>query len=99
MFIAKSKYIEVLGMARFYADAFFELQEKWNNLADRINRKGGEDFLSSEIPSEMRLTEDEVTTLISLCHPDKHQGKESANKLTRRLLEVRDHLRENSSKP
>lgn len=32
---------------------------------------------------------DEINSLISLCHPDKHGGKDSAHRMTQRLLELR----------
>jgi hypothetical protein len=31
----------------------------------------------------------EIKTLLSLCHPDKHDGKESAVRMTQKLLELR----------
>lgn len=35
------------------------------------------------------FTSDEIKSLISLCHPDKHAGKDSAHRMTQRLLELR----------
>lgn len=36
------------------------------------------------------FTSDEIKSLITLCHPDKHNGKLIATQLTQRLLELRD---------
>ena len=35
------------------------------------------------------FTPEELKVLIGLCHPDKHGGKESANKMTQKLLSMR----------
>lgn len=35
------------------------------------------------------LSQDEIKTLISLCHPDKHNNSDRANAITQRLLELR----------
>lgn len=59
---------------------------EWNTLVNRINAKGGEAFLNSE----QQFTQDELKTLIQLCHPDKHDGKESAVRITQRLLELKN---------
>lgn len=61
--------------------------EKWNALVRRINEKGGEQFLSSN-PAK-QFTAEELKTLLQLCHPDKHDGKESAKRITQKLLELR----------
>ena len=40
------------------------------------------------------LDQDFVRELISLCHPDRHEGRfELANRVTARLVEMRDQLR------
>jgi exonuclease VII small subunit len=35
------------------------------------------------------FSQDEIKTLISLCHPDKHNNSDRANLITQRLLELR----------
>ena len=50
--------------------------------------------LVAELERERRLnsgqfTNDEIKTLTSLCHPDKHGGKESAVRITQKLLKLR----------
>ena len=40
-------------------------------------------------PIYRQLNSEEIKTLITLCHPDKHQQKESAVKMTQKLLSMR----------
>jgi len=63
----------------------------YNALVRRINRLGGEDFLSKKSSSK-QFDRSELNVLISLCHPDKHNGKSSANIMTSRLIELRKEL-------
>jgi histidinol dehydrogenase len=67
--------------------------EKWNALVAEVNRKGGQAFLDfgvriDQMPAA-QFTADELKTLLQLCHPDKHDGKESAVRITQKLLELR----------
>ncbi len=39
--------------------------------------------------SESAFSEEEIKALIRLCHPDKHQGKQSAVSITQKLLGMR----------
>lgn len=64
------------------------LLNKWNDLVEIINSKGGEDFLHGEIRPQ--FNNDEINTLINLCHPDKHNNKKSAVQITQKLLELRN---------
>lgn len=70
-----------------------ELQTKWNNLVDRINVLGGEEFLQTarmtgrDNPSQ--FTDDELRSLLQLVHPDKHGGKQSAVVLTQKINALR----------
>lgn len=61
----------------------------WNELVEQINAKGGRQFLNGEMVNN-QLTQEEIKTLIQLCHPDKHAGKESAKRLTQKLLTLRN---------
>jgi hypothetical protein len=36
-----------------------------------------------------QFTQEQIRTLITLCHPDKHDGKESAKTMTQQLLQMR----------
>ena len=64
------------------------LKDQWNALVDKINAKGGEDFLNST-PNTSGFTQAEIKSLIYLCHPDKHQQKPTAVELTQKLLSMR----------
>ncbi len=65
-----------------------QLLRQWNELVRQINAKGGMEFLNGQQPKP-QLTRDELAKLIALCHPDKHGGKQMANEMTQRLLELR----------
>lgn len=66
---------------------FTHLQGEWNKLVDKINAKGGQAFLDGQ--RHAQLSREEIKKLISLCHPDKHGGRELAKQMTQRLLELR----------
>ena len=68
------------------------LMRQWNRLVERVNEKGGEDFLERGVLPEDApavLSEDDITKLLQLCHPDKHGGKKSAQDMTAKLLGMR----------
>lgn len=47
-------------------------------------------------PEEAKPTQfnkEQLTTLIQLCHPDKHGGRESANRMTQLLNDMRSKLK------
>lgn len=64
------------------------LVDKWNELITDINEKGGQAFLDGEVTNS-EFSQEEIKTLIQLCHPDKHAGKESAKNITQKLLTLR----------
>ena len=78
MFVTSNKYNDL--ELRYY-----ELGRKWDLLVTRINEMGGQKFLDGEA----QLDQSEIKKLISLCHPDKHNGKVVATEMTQRLLELR----------
>jgi len=85
MFVLQSTYDR---LSRQLLETKMELAtttRDWNLLIRRINKKGGEAFLQQG----NRLTDKEITKLISLCHPDKHGGKKSAVEMTQKLLKLR----------
>ena len=78
-----------------YKSAYDELLEKFNEIINLINKKGGQRFLDEGILPEQaapQFTKEEIKTLIQLCHPDKHGGKESAVEMTKKLNIIRDSL-------
>lgn len=88
MLVRQSKYDALLARlieAEAWRIKHSQLQRKWNNLVDRINAKGGEDFLQSSPP----FTPEDLQKLIQLCHPDKHGGKPLATEMTQKLLNLK----------
>lgn len=77
-----------------WRNEFAKLQREWNILVDRINAKGGENFLrhgsiyptrSTSVP----FNDAELKKLLMLCHPDKHGGKETAVEMTKKINSLR----------
>lgn len=69
-----------------------DLTDRWNDVVADINAKGGRDFLDNGRlyhNDEPQFTQSEIESLIRLCHPDKHNGRELATRMTARLLELR----------
>lgn len=64
---------------------------EFNKLVSIINEKGGQEFLDNATigPKGIDLTQDDLKTLIQLCHPDRHDGKKSAVEITKKLLLLR----------
>jgi hypothetical protein len=40
-----------------------------------------------------QFNKEQLTTLIQLCHPDKHGGRESANRMTQLLNDMRSRAK------
>ena len=40
-----------------------------------------------------QFNKEQLTTLIMLCHPDKHGGKESATRMTQVLIKLKETLK------
>lgn len=88
MFVRQSKYdrleVKYYGVLRNYDS----LLSQWNSLIAEINKKGGRDFLDSNLKSQ--FSKEDIDKLILLCHPDKHNGKRLAVDLTSKLLKLRE---------
>lgn len=68
------------------------LIDDWNKLARILNQKGGWDFLNNAVmPDKLpnQFDQDEIRSLIRLCHPDRHAGSASAVRITQKLLMLR----------
>lgn len=73
-----------------YHGKYSSLLQEYNALVDMINKKGGRQFLDhAVIAPPPQFTQEEIRILIQLCHPDKHNGKESAANITKKLLALR----------
>ena len=84
MFILKSTYLEYLESHVATLKEYRKLEKKWNDLVDRINEKGGEQFLNST-----QFTKSNIRELIILCHPDKHNNSDLSTRVTKKLLEAK----------
>lgn len=67
-----------------------DLAEHWKKQADLWERayKFGRTIKAEPTPS-VSLSQAEIRQLISLCHPDRHGGKQAAVQMTQRLLQMR----------
>ena len=92
MIVLLSTYNKALERAVRAEMNYYAIQAKWNVLIRRINEKGGEDFLDNATlkpKQQAQFTPDELTKLILLCHPDKHDGKTMATEMTQKLLALK----------
>lgn len=95
MFVRQSKYDEMELHALRYEHAYRTLLSQWNAMVRKINARGGESFLNKGVmPEKIGLSLHDVQRLIQLCHPDKHDGKQSATEMTQKLLELKERLSE-----
>lgn len=103
MFVRQSVYDQAIR-ERNHEQACFvrlqvdhiELRRKWNDVVQKINDKGGEDFLlfgklEGKAKTVHQFTDDELRSLLQLVHPDKHGGKESAVRLTQKINALREN--------
>lgn len=65
------------------------LLNRWNNLVDRVNDAGGEQFLRNGVQTNAQFSQEDIKRLLQLCHPDKHDGKQSAVEMTQKLLKMK----------
>lgn len=69
-----------------YQMEYLTLLREWNALVEEVNNG---QRVRAVAPRNSTFTPEEIETLVSLCHPDKHNGSERANKMTARLLQLR----------
>ncbi len=86
MFVRQSKYDAAINLAARYIRQYKSLLAEWNDLVQFVNDQGGRKAIRSR-PSP--FTDDEITKLINLCHPDKHGGKPMATEMTQKLLQMK----------
>jgi hypothetical protein len=95
MFVLQGTYDKMRERAERAERGYFSLQRNWNQLVDKINEKGGEQFLQkATIPRVAQFSKEEIAKLIQLCHPDKHDGKPMAVEITQRLLDMKRAITE-----
>ena len=84
MFVRASKYLRLQRIAE-------DLANKWSDLVDQINAKGGQNFLDNAVLNpQPQFSQEDIRRLISLCHPDKHDGKQIAVEMTQKLLQLKE---------
>ena len=83
---ARDEQFQLLIKLHAVTQKYDQLHRKWDNLVDEINAKGGRAFLDNK-PTQ--LSQDEIRKLLSLCHPDKHDGKPVATEMTQLLLRLK----------
>lgn len=69
---------------------------EYNALVQRINDLGGEAFLKhAKIPNSdvSGFSEEDIRSMIYLCHPDKHNNSSSATRITQMLIVLRDKFK------
>lgn len=79
---------EVATQTKKYKDLLAE----WNALVDRVNKAGGDKIFKTSASNNTQFTADELRTLVQLCHPDKHGGKEAATRMTQKLNQIRESM-------
>lgn len=89
MIVRQSTYDAKALEALNYQIKYNQAIRDWNALVQRINKLGGEDFLKRGERKSTQFTEEEITKLINLCHPDKHDGKPMATEMTQKLLSLK----------
>jgi hypothetical protein len=96
MFVSSATHNAVVRQANanisYLTREYRDLLSKWNKLVDRINKHGGEAIFDRVEKTTPQFTAEEVRSLIQLVHPDRHGGKESAVRMTRKLIELRESL-------
>lgn len=75
--------IEYVALSKQYS----ALLNEWNALVEKINAKGGKEFLNGAPPPA--LTDKDIKAMLMLCHPDKHNGSKVASEITVKLLGMR----------
>ena len=88
----EDKYKNMTSTASHYQSKYLALLMEWNSTVEKINmRTGSWEFIETGVIPQgaTQLSQDDIRSLIQLVHPDKHEGKESAVRLTQVLLKLR----------
>jgi len=90
MFVLQKTYDELLTRTHCYQEAFVELQLRWNALVEKINSKGGEEFLENAIfpQNNAVFSKEDLREILIHLHPDKHNGSKRATKIFQLVSEV-----------
>lgn len=80
MFVSRKKYDKAISQVATATVAIIAATQMIEMLTEQVQELKGK----SQV-----FTPDEIKTLITLCHPDKHGGKDSAHRMTQKLLQLR----------
>lgn len=93
MFVTKSRHRKTLierneasAFALLWRTKYNELLDEWNALVDKVNAGH---YTRTIVTKGGQFSDEEIQTLINLCHPDKHNGSARATAMTQRLLALR----------
>jgi predicted XRE-type DNA-binding protein len=99
MFVLASKYARLQKNLDDARDRFIQLNARhvalikhFEDLTKAFDRLRSQSTIMSHALDHMakpQFTQAELRTLIQLCHPDKHNGKQSAVAITQKLLQLR----------
>lgn len=84
--VLELKYLKLRLQYNDLLNRWNQLTAQWNTLVNQVNAKGGPSFLRNE---STQFNKQEIRDLIKLCHPDRHDGSELAQVMTRKLLQLR----------
>ena len=92
MFVSKSKYKQLEQDLENWISRYKYIRENWHESIKAYDemKELRDDLLNKQ---KNVFTKEEIQTLISLCHPDKHGGKGSANNITAKLLKIRKEMK------
>lgn len=91
MFVLESTYKKLQERYRTLDRFNDDLLERWNQVVRKINAKGGDAFLENgSLAAPNPFSQEDIRRLISLCHPDKHDGKQIAVEMTQKLLSLKE---------
>lgn len=77
-------------------DRHNKVLDDYNALVRRINKLGGEAFLKkAKIPNNdiSGFSEEDIRSMIYLCHPDKHNSSSASTRITQMLIARRDSFK------
>ena len=83
MFVLKSTYQKQIDQHRLSISGRID---KYNKLVDEYNSLLA---LYKKERNYPRLSNVDIKKMITLCHPDKHGGRDTANEITRKLIAMR----------
>ena len=101
MFVLQSTHDKVVAecqanykLALKYYTEFRHTMDKYNQLVELINTKGGQEFLDDAVipqkEKKLDFSKEQLRKLIQLCHPDKHNGSALSVEVTQFLNSLKD---------